>query len=79
MFVIRRRGVNFMSGQGDLFERAAECQRLMDTATDPDRKETLKQLRDMWTALANENATMPSELLAKQIADLEKLQRGLSS
>jgi hypothetical protein len=68
-----------MSGQADLFERAAECERLMDAASDPDRKESLKQLRDMWIALANENATMPTEFLAKQIAELEKLQLGLSS
>ena len=33
------------------------------------------QLRDMWIALANESATLPTEFLTKQIAKIEKLQR----
>jgi hypothetical protein len=67
-----------MSTQSDLFDRAAKCERLIGLASDPDKKETLKQFRDMWIALANESAIVPADDLTKKIADIEKLELGLS-
>jgi hypothetical protein len=32
----------------------------------------------MWIMLANESPAMPADYVTKQIADIEKLQRGLS-
>jgi hypothetical protein len=50
----------------------------MGVAADPTMKETFKQLRDMWVALANESATAPADDLTKKMADIKKLQIGLS-
>ena len=43
-----------MSRQADLFDRAADCQRRFEQASNPEEKGTFKVLRDMWAALANE-------------------------
>ena len=67
-----------MTGQAHLFDRAADCERLMDATSDPDEKEAFRQLRDMWIALANESPTMPADDMNRKIADIEKLQQGLS-
>jgi hypothetical protein len=40
------------------------------------QKKILKQLRDMWIALANEGAIVPADDMTKKIADIEKLQQG---
>jgi hypothetical protein len=66
-----------MTAQASLFERAAECERLMDAASDPEDRETIKLFRDMWIMLANGSATMSANYMIKQIADIERLQRGL--
>jgi len=65
-----------MTGRAKLFDRAAECELLMDAAYDPDRKETFRLFRDMWIMLANESATMSADYMKRQIADIERLQRG---
>ena len=67
-----------MTEQANLFDRAAECERLMDAASDANERETIKLFRDMWIMLANESATMSADYVTKQIADIERLQRGLS-
>jgi hypothetical protein len=67
-----------MTEQANLFDRAAECERLMDAVSDPERKAILKLARDMWIELANERATMSADYVTKQIADIENLQPGLS-
>jgi hypothetical protein len=59
-----------MTGRAKLFDRAAECELLMDAAYDP-------EFRDMWIMLANESATMSADYMNRQIADIERLQRGL--
>jgi hypothetical protein len=53
-----------MSRQSKLFDRAAECERLMNLASDPVNKETLKELRDMWTALANDATSSSAQEMA---------------
>jgi len=60
--------------QGDLFDRAADCQRAFDLASNPEEKCTLKVLRDLWTALANESLVLSHDQLAKEIAAIEDLQ-----
>jgi hypothetical protein len=51
--------LSIMTDQTDLFDRAAECERMMNLASDPDEKEILKQCRDMWIALANDSPAKP--------------------
>jgi hypothetical protein len=63
-----------------LFDRATECDRLMNLASDPSKKEALKKLRDMWMALANnESMSMSLPQLAQAIEELNKKQSGLSA
>jgi hypothetical protein len=66
-----------MSEQSKLFDRAAQCARLMNLSADPVNKQTLKQLRDMWIALANESTSMSAQELAKQITSIEAIQSGV--
>jgi hypothetical protein len=67
-----------MTEQANLFDRAADCERLMEAAFDPTIKETFKQLRDMWIMLANQSPAMSADYATEQIAGIESLQRGLS-
>jgi hypothetical protein len=67
-----------MSSQSELFDRAAECERLMDAASDSDKKQIYRQLHDMWMALANETAIMTADEMTEKIAEIERLQMGLS-
>jgi hypothetical protein len=68
-----------MSEQSKLFDRAAQCARLMNLSADPVNKQTLKQLRDMWIALANESTSMSAQELAKQITSIEAIQSGVET
>jgi hypothetical protein len=68
-----------MSEQSKLFDRAAQCARLMNLSADPVNKQTLKQLRDMWIALANESTNMSAQELAKEIISIEAIQSGLEN
>ena len=68
-----------MSEQSKLFDRAAQCARLMNLSADPVNKQTLKQLRDMWIALANESTSMSAKDLAKEINSIEAIQSGLET
>jgi hypothetical protein len=60
--------------QSELFDRAAECERLMDSVSDPVKKAPLGQLRNLWIALANESPSFTSEVLAQEIAMIERIQ-----
>ena len=62
-----------MSRQSEYFDRAAECERLMDAASDPDDRGILELSRDRWIMLANESAAMSPDYVTKQIAELEKI------
>ena len=68
-----------MSEQSKLFDRAAQCARLMNLSFDPVDKQTLRQLRDMWIALANESTNMSAQELAKEIISIEAIQSGFET
>ena len=68
-----------MSEQSNLFDRAADCERLMSLSCDLVKRESLKQLRDMWIDLANESASMSAQELAKEIISIEAIQSGLET
>jgi hypothetical protein len=63
-----------MTIQADLFERAAECERLMNLAADSRKQLALRLARDMWIALGNASVNMSHEILSKEIAVLEAIQ-----
>jgi hypothetical protein len=64
-----------MSRQAELFDKAADCERGMNTVSDPWQKVTFRLLRDMWIALANESVSMTKPQLANEIAAIEEIQR----
>ena len=63
-----------MSRQSCLFDRAAQCNRLIELETDVVRKTELGLLRQMWIALANESPSMTEQELAREIVVIEQLQ-----
>ena len=63
-----------MSRQAGLFDKAADCERAMNAASDPWQKVSFKLLRDMWIALANESLSMTKPQLANEIAAIEEIQ-----
>ena len=67
-----------MTDQTNLLERAAECERLMDLASNPISKNTLMQFREIWIGLANESVNMSADDLSKKVAAIEKMQLALS-
>jgi hypothetical protein len=66
-----------MSRQTELFERAAQCERLSQLASDPVKKAAFQQLRDTWIALANASLGLNEPSLAEEVAAIEALQLGL--
>jgi hypothetical protein len=68
-----------MSRESELFDRAAECNRLIELETDDVKKTALGLLRQMWIALANESSSMTERELAKEIAAIEELQSAFRS
>jgi hypothetical protein len=63
-----------MSRQSELFGRAAECERLMGLSSDPVRKQSFQELRNLWVALANECASMTPKEVADGIAAIEEIE-----
>jgi hypothetical protein len=61
-----------MISQAELFRRAAECERLMDLASDPKMREVFKHVREVWIALADDNLSRGAT--AANIAGIEKIQ-----
>jgi hypothetical protein len=68
-----------MRRQFDLFDRAADCERLMNASSSETRKMRFRELRDLWITLANESAAMSKRALLKEIAVIEKIQSLLES
>jgi hypothetical protein len=64
--------------QSDLFRRAADCERLMNLATNPKKKKSFGLLRDMWIMLAEESPNLPSDVIAEDIAAMDTIQRILA-
>jgi len=46
-------------------------------SSDPVKKQSLKQLHDMWIALANESAHMSRRELDREVACIEAIQAGI--
>jgi hypothetical protein len=57
-----------------LLDKIAECERLVTLTGDPDEMLKFKLLRDMWVALVNESASMPSYQLTDEIAAIEEIE-----
>lgn len=60
--------------QSDAFDRAAECERLMNLQTDEVQREAYRSLREMWISLANECPSMSPKEIERHFADLTEIQ-----
>jgi len=63
----------------DPWERAADCDRLMNAAADPSRRAIFEKLREMWITLGNEKAMMTEAELATEIEAIGRLHIELAS
>ena len=59
--------------QIDPWEKAADCERAVQTAADPQQKKILKKLRYLWIALANESDCMSADEFAREIEVIGRL------
>ncbi len=57
----------------DPWEKAADCERALQIAADPQQKMILKNLRDLWVALANESGFMSADQLAEESEAIGRL------
>ena len=60
-------------GKSDLLARAAECERALQVATEPEQRDLLQQVRDVWLGLAREQRMARDPEMQKAIADLKRL------
>lgn len=63
----------------DPWERAADCDRLMNAATDPSRRAIFAKLRELWIVLGNEQAMMSEGELAAEIETIGRLHADLTA
>jgi hypothetical protein len=52
--------------QIDPWEKAADCERAVQAAADPQQKKIFKNLRYLWIALANESDCMSADEFARE-------------
>jgi hypothetical protein len=71
-------GGDAVATQSDLLTRAAECEHLMNLATDRGKKESFRLLRYMWIMLANESPNLPSDVIAEDVSAIYTMQRFLA-
>jgi hypothetical protein len=67
-------GGDLLVEQEEIWQRAAECSRLLDMLTDETNRKLIANLRDLWIALGNESPFLGKAKLIRQIAELEKIQ-----
>jgi hypothetical protein len=63
-----------MSWREELFDRAAECERLMRLTPDVEKWSIFRMLRDMWIILAKDSKSMSDQQLRTEIAAIDEIQ-----
>ena len=64
--------------QIDPWEKAADCERAIQAAADPQQKTILKNLRYLWIALANESECMSPDEFAHESETIGRLHVALA-
>jgi hypothetical protein len=59
--------------QIDPWEKAAECVRAIQISTDPHQKDVLRNLQQMWIALANQRNLLNQEERAREAEKIGRL------
>ena len=62
----------------DPWEKAADCERAIQAAADPQQKTILKNLRYLWIALANESECMSADEFAHESETIGRLHIALA-
>ena len=62
----------------DPWEKAADCERAIQAAADPQQKTILKNLRYLWIALANESECMSADEFAHESETIGRLHVALA-
>ncbi len=62
---------------GNPLDKAADCERSLQTAQDLGRRLGLSKLRDLWMAIGNEGSLMTDDDLANEIERLDRVQNEL--
>src|SRR3954465_7225272 len=62
----------------DPWEKAADCERAIQAAADPQQKTILKNLRYLWIALANESDCMSADEFAHESETIGRLHVALA-
>jgi hypothetical protein len=57
----------------DPWEKAADCERALQAAVDPNRNAMLEKVRDLWIALGNEQSLMTDEDLAESVQAISRM------
>jgi hypothetical protein len=58
----------------DAWERASECERAAEAASDPDQWAVLMHIRDLWITFANEATLMSGRLHIEMASPMQALQ-----
>ena len=62
----------------DPWEKAADCERAIQAAADPQQKTILKNLRYLWIALANDSECMSADEFAHESETIGRLHVALA-
>jgi hypothetical protein len=62
----------------DPLEKAADCERAIRLTFDPVQREMLSNIREFWTALAQESPFLSEGVLAAEIETISRLQDSLT-
>jgi len=65
--------------QVDPWEKAADCERAIQTARDPRAQDALKSVQKLWIALANKQCLMTTAEFASQVEATNRLQVALTT
>jgi hypothetical protein len=60
-------------GKSDLLAHAAECERTLQVATEPEQRHLLQQVREVWLGLARDQRMARDPDMQVAIADLKRL------
>jgi hypothetical protein len=61
----------------DPWEKAADCDRAIKSADDPEQRTFLANLRDLWIALGSQGALMSSDEMAQEAEAIGRLHADL--
>ena len=65
--------------RGDLLKQAAACDRALNVVTNPEHREALRHLQELWKALADERPAVLKARFADELLLLNQLQTEITT